>query len=56
VLLCCYGSKTCTIGAIIGKSHGYASFWRLHKITPLNSRLLKVINRLLDSGEKFEEA
>lgn len=31
-----------------------AQFWQLHKDTPLNSRQLKVINRLLDNGEKFK--
>ena len=31
-----------------------AQFWQLHKDTPLNSRQLKAINRLLDAGEKFE--
>jgi Fic family protein len=31
-----------------------AKFWQLHKDTPLNTRQLKVINRLLDTGEKFE--
>jgi Fic family protein len=31
-----------------------AQFWQLHKDTPLNSRQIKVINRLLDTGEKFE--
>ena len=31
-----------------------AQFWQLHKDTPLNSRQLKMINRLLDAGEKFE--
>ena len=31
-----------------------AQFWQLHKDTPLNSRQLKVINRLFDAGEKFE--
>jgi len=31
-----------------------AQFWQLHKDTPLNSRQLKAINRLLDTGEKFE--
>jgi len=31
-----------------------AQFWQRHKDMPLNSRQLKVINRLLDAGEKFE--
>lgn len=31
-----------------------AKFWQQHKDTPLNSRQLKAINRLLDAGEKFE--
>jgi Fic family protein len=31
-----------------------ANFWQLHTDTPLNTRQLKVINRLLDAGEKFE--
>ena len=29
-------------------------FWQEHKETPLNDRQHKVINRLLDAGEKFE--
>jgi Fic family protein len=29
-------------------------FWQKHKDTPLNDRQHKVLNRLLDSGEKFE--
>ena len=29
-------------------------FWQKHKETPLNDRQHKVLNRLLDSGEKFE--
>lgn len=31
-----------------------AQFWQMHKDTPLNARQLKVINRLLDTGEKFK--
>lgn len=31
-----------------------AKFWQLHKDTPLNARQIKIINRLLDAGEKFE--
>ena len=31
-----------------------ALFWQKHKDTALNPRQLKVINRLLDTGEKFE--
>jgi Fic family protein len=31
-----------------------ALFWQKHKDTSLNPRQLKVINRLLDTGEKFE--
>ena len=31
-----------------------AKFWQLHKDMRLNSRQLKVINRLLDAGERFE--
>lgn len=33
-----------------------AQFWQLNQDTPLNQRQLKVINRLLDAGEKFEGA
>ncbi len=33
-----------------------ANFWQLHKDTFLNQRQVKVINRLLDTGEKFEGA
>ncbi|PIE68565.1 MAG: cell filamentation protein Fic [Deltaproteobacteria bacterium] len=31
-------------------------FWQRHQTTPLNQRQQKVINRLLDAGEKFEGA
>ena len=31
-----------------------ARFWQQHKDTPINARQVKVINRLLDVGEKFE--
>lgn len=31
-----------------------AVFWQKHKDTSLNPRQLKVINRLLDTGENFE--
>jgi len=33
-----------------------ACFWQKHKDTSFNARQLKVINRLLDTGEKFEGA
>lgn len=33
-----------------------AEFWRKHKDTSFNARQLKVINRLLDTGERFEGA
>ncbi len=33
-----------------------AQFWQLHKDTPLNKRQIKVVNRLLDTGEQFEGA
>lgn len=39
-----------TIDRIMKKVH----FWQKHKDTPLNDRQHKVLNRLLDSGEKFE--
>ena len=31
-----------------------SQFWQLHRDTSFNSRQRKVINRLLDTGEKFE--
>ncbi len=33
-----------------------ANFWQKHKDTSFNARQLKVINRLIDTGEKFEGA
>ncbi len=40
------------VDRILQKVH----FWQKHKDTPLNDRQHKVLNRLLDSGEKFEGA
>ncbi len=38
------------IEQVIQKTH----FWHKHKDTPLNARQRKVLNRLLDTGERFE--